>query len=137
MTLYSYKGTLSEISSTDNEIILSDVWNDAQPPVKIRVNNAIHDYLWSRSWTDEEEKYFQSNWVYDRCLLLQYIEIPSSRQGWPAKVIASADPTRVSMDMVIFGPTDLINSDEPEPMSREELLRWQDFRAQHNLYNVH
>lgn len=137
MKLYSYKGTLSELNNGDNEIILSDVWNDEQPPIKIRANKALHEYLWSRSCTDAEERYIKANWVYDRCLLLQYIEIPSLRPGWPAKVIANADPTRVSMDMLIFGPTDLINSDDLEPMSREELLRWESFRAQHNLYNIH
>lgn len=137
MTLYTYKGTLSEISNMGNDIVLSDVWNDAQPPVRIRANTAMHDYLGSRSCTDEEEKYIKSNWVYDRCLLLQYIEIPSTRPGWPAKVIAIADPTRVSIDLVIFGPGELVSTSKPEPMSREEFQRWQDFRSQHDLYNIH
>ncbi len=137
MKLYEYKGTLEEISNMDNDIILSDVWNDAQPPVKIRANTAMHNYLWERSSTDDEEKYIKQNWVYDRILLLQYIEIPSTRQGWPAKVIASANPTRVSMDMVIFGDQNPITTDKPEPMSREELMRWQAFRQQHNLYDIH
>ncbi len=137
MTLYAYKGTLSEISSGNNDIILEDVWTDTQPPVKITANTAMHHYLWGRSSTDDEERYITQTWVYDRCLFLQYIEIPSTRQGWPAKVIASANPTRVSMDMVIFGPTDLITERKPEPMSREEFQRWQDFRQQHNLYNIH
>lgn len=137
MTLYAYKGTLSQIGGGDHEIVLCDVWNDAQPPVKITANTAMHHYLWERGNTDDEERYIKQTWVYDRCLLLQYIEIPSTRQGWPAKVIASADPTRVSMDMEIFGPTDLITTDKPEPMSSEEFQRWQDFRQQHNLYNIH
>lgn len=137
MRLYTYDGTLSEIASNDRDIILSDVWNDAQPPVKITANTAMHHYLRERGDTDDEERYIKQTWVYDRCLMLQYIEIPSTRQGLPAKVIASADPTRISMDMVIFGPTELIKTDKPSPMSREEFQRWQDFRQQHDLYNIH
>ena len=137
MTLYSYEGTLSEISSADRDIVLCNVWNDTQPPVKLRANAGIHKYLMARSWTDDEERYIKSKWVYDRCLLLQFIEIPSTRRGWPAKIIAVADPSRVSMDVVVFGPHALIQTDHPEPMCREEYLRWDAFRQQHNLYNIH
>lgn len=137
MLLYAYQGTLSEISSVGTDIILSDIWNDAQPPIKIRANAGIHKYLVDRSWTDDEERYIKSRWVYDRCLFLQFIEIPSTRRGWPAKVIAVADPSRVSVDAVVFGNPDPIQTDQPEPMSREEYLRWDAFRQQHNLYNIY
>lgn len=137
MKLYAYHGTLSEISRPGNDIVLGDIYDDNKPPVWIKVNNAMHTYLWERGWTDDEERYITSKWVYDNCLMLQYIEIPSTREGWPAKVIAMADPTRISMEMVIFGPSELIDTAKPEPMSIEEHDRWIAFRQEHNLHHVH
>ena len=137
MELYNYTGTLSEIGNRDTEIVLGDIMDWSKPPVKITANKSMHKYLLDRSWTDDEEKYLRSNWVYDRCLILNYIEIPSDRPGWPAKVIASADPTRVSMDIVVFGPVERIKTSHPEPMSQEELERWCAFRERHNLYGIH
>lgn len=137
MKLYAYYGTLSEISHPGCDIVLDDIYHDSKPPVWLKVNNEMHTYLWERGWTDDEERYIKSKWVYDNCLMLQFIEIPSTKENRPAKVIAMADPSRFSTDIVIFGPTELINTDKPEPMSIEELERWIAFKQEHNLYGIH
>ncbi|MEA4896543.1 MAG: hypothetical protein VB064_14970 [Oscillospiraceae bacterium] len=59
-----------------------------------------------------------SDWYFDRNLFLYRIEVPSSNERIPAKVITQAD--FISDELVIFGPQDYIETDSPEPMSTEQ-----------------
>lgn len=136
MKYYAYTGTLSQISNgKDRVIVLHDILDDAKAPVMLECSNpALHDYLWRRSWTDDEERYINQMWIYNACLDLVAIVIPSVQPGRPAKIISQADPTRWSEAITIFGPKQLINTAKPEFMGWDEWQRWGDFREQHNIY---
>lgn len=126
--LYEYSGTLAEYNSADTEIIIDSIYDYTLPPVKILACPEMHKYLCRQSDSDSEEKYITAKFVYDTCLFLQYIEIPSTRPGWPAKVIAMRDPS-FSCDIVIFGNPDFIETDKPEPMNRDTYYEWLDFKS--------
>ena len=136
MKYYSYAGTVSEISSNRLEpIILGDIVDDQKAPIMLKCYNAgLHKYLTDRSWTDAEERYIKQIFVYDDILQLVAIIIPTD--GYvPAKVIANANPSGIWTDEIeIFGEQELIETAEPKPMSRDEAMRWGDFKCKHSIY---
>ena len=138
MKYYIYTGTLSQIGGPDNHIILHDIQDDNKPPVMLSCyNKALHKYLGDRSWTDDEEKYINQSWIFNSCLDLVAISIPSANKDrpGPAKIVAVADPDRVWIDeLLIIGPEELINTASPDTLPWEDIRRWNEYRAQHRIY---
>lgn len=134
---YQYQGTISTSEGNGQELILHDISDDSKPPIIVKVFcRDLAKYLVDRSWTDEEERYLRQTWIYDENLYLTAVVIPSV-DGWPpAKVIACSDPDTVSNEIIIFGPQELIDTDEPERMSNEDAAAWLDFRCEHCLRPV-
>jgi len=127
--LFVYHGQVASSSSKGKEthdIILSDHRDYEKAPTRLEVRGALAWYLYDIHMTDAEERYLFSNFFFDRSLFLRRIEIPSSNELIPAKVITNAD--FLSEELVIFGPKDYIETDEPEPMSDEQQKAWADFR---------
>lgn len=126
---YSYVGTISVAEGGCRSIILDDIRDDDVPPVAIRVPcTELAEYLEDRSWDDAEERYISQYWIYDSCLFLQAVVIPGDVPGIPAKVIACKDPERISGEMVIFGPEDLLNDVSPRSMDENAFRAWMEYR---------
>lgn len=127
MNYFLYEGTISEGEGGFRSIVLGDINDMDKPPAAIKVPcKALAAYLEARSWDDAEERYIPQGWLYDSCLFLQAVIIPSSKPGWPAKVIACKDPDHYCGEVVIFGPKELINEPQPAPMDRDAFLAWSD-----------
>lgn len=134
---YQYQGTISTSEGNGQELILHDINNGTQPPIRISVIcKGLAKYLNDRGWTDAEERYITQTWIYDWNLCLQAVVIPSSDETRPAKVIACADPDKITEHIVIFGPQELIDTPKPEPMEKEDFFAWWHFRGEHNLRPV-
>ena len=131
---YLYEGTISCSENSCRSIILGDINDMDKPPVAIKVPcKELAAYLDARSWNDAEERYITQGWIYDRNLFLQAVILPSDKPGWPAKVIACANPDRMFETAVIFGPEDLINDPHPAPMDRDAYTAWLAHRSEHGL----
>lgn len=131
---YQYQGTIGESENGCRRIVLDDVRSYDRPPCALQVPcRAMQGYLENRSWTDDEERYLTQIWIYDRNLFLQAVVIPGDREGIPAKVIACADPDRFSDEMVIFGPSPLLNEEEPKSMDADAFHEWIRFRNRFGL----
>lgn len=87
-------------------------------------------YISEIEWTDVEERYITSKYYYDSNLFLKRIEVPSTEGRIPAKIIA-VDDVFASKEVTIFGPKDYIETDRPEPMSREEYHAWLEWKVEH------
>ena len=132
---YQYQGTISMSSNSSRECILDDIHDYKKPPVALTVPcEGLANYLEQRGWTDDEERYLTQTWIYDRNLFLWAVVIPSTDECTPAKVIACADPDRMSDRAVIFGPEELIDSLKPEPMNRDDCIDWLEYRARFGLH---
>ena len=126
---YLYVGTLSVSEGFGQSIILGDLHDPDKPPVALKVPcRALARYLDARSTEDAEERYITQGWLYDRNLFLQAVVIPSSKAGWPAKVIACSDPEQLSMDALIFGSEELIKDRDPEPLGKDAYQQWLEYR---------
>lgn len=131
---YVYEGTIARSENSCRALILEDINDPVKPPVAIKVPcKGLANYLDYRSWQDEEERYITQGWIYDRNLFLQAVIIPSDRPGWPAKVIACANPDRMFDTVVIFGPEDLINNPHPTPMDKDAFSAWLKHRSKYRL----
>ena len=131
---YSYVGTISVAEGGCRSIILDDLQDDDVPPAAIRVPcKELADYLEDRSWDDAEERYITQHWIYDSCLFLQAVVIPGDTPGIPAKVIACKDPERISGEMVIFGPEELLNDFNPKSMDQDAFRAWMEYRNTYGL----
>ena len=95
---------------------------------KLDNEQELADYLEDRSWDDAEERYITQHWIYDSCLFLQAVVIPGDTPGIPAKVIACKDPERISGEMVIFGPEELLNDFNPMSMDQDAFRAWMEYR---------
>lgn len=132
---YLYEGTISCSENFCRSIILGDINDMDKPPVAIKVPcKELAAYLDARSWDDAEERYITQGWVYDRNLFLQAVIIPSDKAGWPAKVIACANPDRMVETAVIFGPEELIKEAHPGPMDRDAFKAWLAYRGEYGLH---
>ena len=134
MRTYRYKGTLSEINNYDNLIVVSSKTDYNKAPVMLRVMPAMHKYLMDISNTDAEEKYTDKTWIFDGNLLVQAIVIPSADSIVPAKVIALSNLKRIANEIDVFGPQEVIEVANPEPMSRDEAQRWISYRNDNDLW---
>lgn len=131
---YQYTGTISVSSDGGRDLILDDIYDETKPPIAVKVPcSALAEYLSGRGNTDEEERYIPQTWIYDWNLFLQAVIIPSKEKWPPAKVIACADPDRMSDEIVIFGPAELIDTDKPEKMSTEDAAAWLNFQCEFRL----
>lgn len=131
---YLYVGTIGQSEGGCRNIVLDDINDMDKPPVAIKVPcKELAEYLEARSWDDAEERYITQDWIYDHNLSLQAVIIPSSRAGWPAKVIACKDPDRCASEAVIFGPEELINDAQPGPMDRDALTAWLAHRSEYGF----
>lgn len=136
MKYYSYTGTLSEISGDRAEpIVLDDVLDDKKAPIMLYCyNEGLHKYLCDRGNTDAEERYINQFFIFNSCLELYAIVIPSGTFT-PAKVIAVKSPSGIwSDEIVIFGGEELIDVADPEPMSKDESQAWNDFMYEHKIF---
>jgi len=132
--LFKYHGTVSSIGFSSKgcsaaDLILGDITDWDMPPVRVEAHGALAKYINEIEMTDAEERYIQSDWYYDSNLFLYRIEVPSSHGHSPAKVITQAD--FLSSELVIFGPKDYIETDSPEPMTREQYNAWIDWKVNH------
>jgi len=134
--LFKYQGTVDTISYNKNEgytagadIVLNDINNWDKAPTRIQAFGGLANYINEIECTDAEERYINADWYYDRNLFLHRIEIPSSSERIPAKVITQDD--FLSGELAVFGPQDYIETDSPEPMDREQLAAWCEYRINH------
>lgn len=131
---YQYKGTISVSENGCRSCILGDVRNYDKAPAAVTIPCAgLAKYLNDRGWTDAEERYINQTFIFDRNLFLQAVIIPSGNNNTPAKVIACADPEHMSDEIVIFGPTELIDRPDPEIMDRDDFFAWVNFRNEFGL----
>lgn len=132
--LFKYHGTISSFSFKDNgykanaDIVLGDINDWDKAPTRIQAFGAPAKYIDDIEGTDAEERYIQSDWYYDSNLYLYRIEVPSSNERIPAKVITQEDS--FSDRLIIFGPQNYIETDSPEPMEHEQCAAW----CQHRLH---
>lgn len=129
--LYKYTGTISGFSFDGNgcssvDFILRETGNDDKSPIRLQAHGALAQYIERRSMTDAEERYIDATWVYDSNLYLDHIEIPSTNERRPAKVICNA--AFLSKELVVFGPQEYIETSQPDPMSAEQATAWFNFR---------
>lgn len=128
--LYKYSGLIScysfdKFHGPTVDMVLYDIRDDAIAPTRIAAHGQIAAYIDSLSCTDDEERYITSDYYYDGNLYLAYISIPSSDPRIPAKIIAAPmSPHAAAWDFRIFGPSEHIETDKPEPMSHEEYCEW-------------
>ena len=120
--LFKYRGAVSSIGFSSKgcgaaDLILGDTTDWNKPPVRVEAHGALAKYINEIEMTDAEERYIRSDWYYDSNLFLHRIEVPSSNDRIPAKVITQVD--FLSGELVIFGPKDYIETDSPEPMTQE------------------
>jgi hypothetical protein len=133
--LYKYQGTVGEIGFRDNgckanvNLVLDDNRDWDKAPIRIEAFGGLAKYINEIEMTDAEERYIKADWYYDRNLYLYRIEIPSSNQYIPAKVITQTD--WLSDELVIFGPQDYIETDSPEPMDQKQCAAWCEYRISH------
>lgn len=131
---YLYEGTIGCSEDGCRSIDLDDIHDRDKPPVAIKVPcKGLAEYLEARSWDDAEERYITQGWIYDCNLFLQAVIIPSDKTGWPAKVIACANPDRMSEEAVIFGPEELINDPHPAAMDKDAFHAWLAHRNEYGL----
>ena len=134
--LYKYTGSISSFSYRRNspeavpsvDMILYDINDDDKAPIRISAAGGLADYINAIEWTDAEERYLASDWYFDHLLSLHRIEVPSTEPGKPAKIIAQHDT--IDREASIFGPAEYIETDKPEPMSREQQSAWYAFNAE-------
>ena len=100
----------------------------ANSPIRISAAGGLADYINAIEWTDAEERYLASDWYFDHLLYLHRIEVPSTEPGKPAKIIAQHEA--IDREASIFGPAEYIETDKPEPMSREQQSAWYAFNAE-------
>jgi len=132
--LYKYRGTVSQFGFDSKgcgtaDLILGDINDWDKPPVRVTAHGTLATYIHEIEMTDAEERYISSDWYYDRNLFLYRIEVPSSNEFIPAKVITSAD--FLADELAIFGPQEYIETDSPEPMDSEQALAWCEYRIKH------
>lgn len=128
--LYQYYGTVSTVSCVGGKvqnITLYNSQNDDIAPTRLDVYGALARYIYEIEMTDAEERYLLANYFFDSNLVLRRIEIPSSDKHVPAKIISQAD--FLSEEIAIFGPQDYIETDNPEPMSRDQVKAWYEFKV--------
>lgn len=129
--LFKYHGTVSQLTYDSKgcgtaDIILGDISDWEKAPTRISAHGALAKYIYEIEMTDAEERYINSDWYFDSNLYLYRIEVPSSNNRIPAKVITSAD--FLSDELVVFGPHAYIETESPEPMDREQITAWCEFR---------
>lgn len=125
--LFKYHGTVSSIGFSSKgcgtaDLILGDITDRDKPPVRVEAHGGLAKYINEIEMTDAEERYIRSDWYYDSNLFLYRIEVPTSKERIPAKVITQTD--FLSGELAIFGPQDYIETDSPEPMTREQYSAW-------------
>ena len=137
-TVYSYRGSVSEISTNVHgmtEIVLDDMEDETKSPIRLQVTGALAKYVNDIECTDAEERYLSSDWVYDRQLTLLRIEIPSREIGTPAKVITQTEAYAQAVS--IFGAQEYIDRSKPEPMDEAAVKAWQSFRMSQPAEHLH
>lgn len=132
--LFKYRGTVFQICFSSKgcgtaDLILGDISDWDKAPTRVTAYGALARYIRDIEGTDAEERYIKSDWYYDRNLFLHRIEIPSSNEFIPAKVITSAN--FLSDEIAVFGPQDYIEMDSPEPMDAEQRAAWGEYRIAH------
>jgi len=130
--LYKYQGTISSLTCKGGkatEIILYDINDESKAPARLEVFGGLAKYIYEIEMTDAEERYLKADYFFDSNLFLHRIQIPSSNEFIPAKVITQAD--FLSDELTVFGPQDFIETDSPEPMDHEQSVAWCEFRINH------
>lgn len=132
--LFKYYGTVSSISFSSKgcgaaDLILDNITDRNKPPVCVEAHGALAKYINEIEMTDAEERYIRSDWYYDSNLFLYRIEVPSSKERIPAKVITQTG--FLSGKLAIFGPQNYIETDSPEPMTGEQYSAWLDWKINH------
>lgn len=97
--------------------------------MRVEAHGALAKYISEIEMTDAEERYIRSDWYYDNNLFLYRIEVSSSKERIPAKVITQTD--FLSGELTTFGPQDYIETDSPEPMTREQYSAWLNWKINH------
>lgn len=140
--LYVYHGSISSLSSSGKsknkiDIILYNHNNENQAPTKLEVLGGLSKYIYDIEMTDAEERYLNANYYFDSNLLLHRIEIPSNDKNFPAKIITSDFVHTFSQNdflyekAVIFGPDKYIQTNNPEPMTRQQRHAWYEYQSKY------
>ena len=127
--LYQYYGTISQMiafGNTAKEIILKDMNDQDKAPVRLNVYGGLAKYIYEIEMTDAEERYIDADFYFDHTLALVRIAIPSTKDGVPAKVITQRE--HWDAEPVVFGPREYIDEHNPEPMDKEQLSAWLEWK---------
>ena len=127
--LYQYHGPVSQMTAfgkTAKEVILADISDQDKAPVRLNVYGGLAKYIYEIEMTDAEERYIDADFYFDRNLALVRIEIPSTEDRAPAKVITQRE--HWDTEPIIFGPREYIDEHNPEPMDKEQLSAWLEWK---------
>lgn len=86
-------------------------------PVLLESNRIMMKYIDKISSSDKEEKYMTKDFIYSSHCYLEAIVIPSTDDRFPAKLIFC---DWQNQQLKIFGEQEIIDTEKPEPMTREE-----------------
>lgn len=124
-------GMLSWRRRGELEIIVEQIHKPEVAPHLLKVSGPLADYLESRSGTDAEERYIDSVYYFDSFCELCMIEIPARKRedgpNLPAKIIGVSKEGNFTLHLTVFGPSDWIDTPNPEPMSVSEYHRFLDW----------
>lgn len=130
--LHVYHGKISSCSAEKRnsgilavDMILYDMYDADKAPTRIQAFGGLAQYIYEINGTDAEERYLDADYYYDNNLYLHRIEI-HCKDGRTAKVLTQDD--FLSEELMIFGPQEYIEVDEPEPMDNEQEKAWYEFR---------
>ena len=124
-------GMLSWQRRGELEIIVEQIGKREVAPHLLKVSGPLADYLESRSGTDAEERYIDSVYYFDSFCGLCMIEIPARKRedgpNLPAKIIGVSKDGNFNLHLTVFGPSDWIDTPNPEPMSVSEYQRFREW----------
>lgn len=127
--LYTYEGHVGTHSNNENLIELhANHYDHSTPPILLRTLPGLNKYINDLGDTDHEERYLKSRYYYDSILYLRAIAVLNG-DGKIAKVIVNNDFHDFG-NVTIFGPQDFIDSENPEPLSMEEMRRFTNWKSE-------
>lgn len=130
-------GVLSRKCRGELDVIVEQIGKPEFAPHLLKVSGPLADYLESRSGTDAEERYIDSVYYFDSFCELCMIEIPARKRedgpNLPAKIIGvSKIGNFYNLHLTVFGPSDWIDTPNPEPMSVSEYQRFREWSLSAN-----
>ena len=136
---YKYSGNISSYSITKPhtvsiaDMVLYKHGDHTVAPTRVQAFGELAEYIHELECTDDEERYLEWDFYYNKILCLQYIIIPASDTPHrPAKIIVGSQVgDSCESEFRIFGNPEHITTDHPQAMSAEEYSAWYDYKYQH------